>query len=141
MVSVMKEPASSQWVILNCVRQGLWMVMLTALILTPVGVIEGTVPLDPGPPVGTASEGEFKKPEQSGLENTPDGGTLPGGTVPGGTLPGGTLPGGTIPGGTVPGGTVPGGTLPDETLPGGPLPGGTLPGGTVPSEDLPGEDP
>lgn len=138
MGSVMKELVSSQWVMINCVRHGLWMVGLTALIMTPVWA---TVPLDPSPPVGTAGEGEFKNPDRSGLENTPDGGTLPGGTVPGGTLQGGTLPGGTVPGGTVPGGTVPGGTLPDETLPGGPLPGGTLPGGTVPSENLPGEDP
>lgn len=72
---------------------------------------------------------------QSGLDNTPSGGTLPGGTVPGGMLPGGTVPGGTVPGGTLPGGTLPGGTLP-----GGPLPGGTIPGGTVPSKKLPGED-
>ena len=48
----------------------------------------------------------------TGLNNTPEGGTLPGGTMPGGTVPGGTLPGGTVPGRTLPGGPVPGGTVP-----------------------------
>lgn len=71
---------------------------------------------------------------QSGLDNTPAGGTVPGGTLPGGSLPGGTVPGGTLPNKSLPGGTVPGGTLP-----GGTLPGGTVPGGTVPSKKLPGE--
>ena len=79
---------------------------------------------------------EFKP--LTGLDNTPQGGTLPGGTLPGGTLPGGTLPGGTIPGGTLKGGTLPGGTVPGGTLPGGTLPGGTVPGGTLPSETLAG---
>ena len=72
----------------------------------------------------------------TGLDNTPQGGSLPGGTVPGGTLPGGTLPGGTVPGGTLPGGTIPGGPLPGGTLPGGTLPGGTVPGGTLPGGPL-----
>lgn len=89
---------------------------------------------DKNPP---APSGEIKP--LTGLDNTPEGGTLPGGTVPGGTLPGGTLPGGTVPGGTVPGGTLPGGTLPDGPLPGGTLPGGTVPGGTVPDDRLPGD--
>lgn len=79
---------------------------------------------------GDRSERTGENTRQSGLDNTPSGGTLPGGTVPGGTVPGGTLPGGTLPGGTVPGGTLPDGTVP----------GGTVPGGTVPSEKLPGED-
>lgn len=89
---------------------------------------------------GSARVGE-QTARSDGLDNTPEGGTLPGGTVPGGTwpnrtVPGGTLPGGTVPGGGLPGGTVPGGTWPDRTLP-----GGTVPGGTVPSNNLPGEDP
>jgi hypothetical protein len=88
-----------------------------------------TLAMDPNlpnsPPTQDAESGnpQLHQPRQSeefnpltGLDNTPEGGTLPGGTLPGGTLPGGTLPGGTLPGGTVPGGTVPGGTLP-----GGPL--------------------
>lgn len=87
-------------------------------------------PADPPATTGSTGDGNRsgsadEKPPQSGLDNTPGGGTLPGGTVPGGTMPGGTLPGGTVPGGALPGGTVP---------------GGTLPGGTVPSERLPGED-
>jgi hypothetical protein len=128
--------SSHQWVIQNCIRQCLWIGVLTALIVTPGSGAGGTTPPDRRTNVEPTGKGEFEKPERSGLDNTPEGGTLPGGTVPGGTLPGGTLPGG-----TVPGGTVPGGTLPDETVPGGTLPGGTLPGGTVPSENLPGEDP
>ncbi len=76
--------------------------------------------------------------ELKGLDNTPEGGTLPGGPVPGGTVPGGTVPGGTVPGGTVPGGTLPGGTVPGGTVPGGTAPGGTLPGGPVPGGPVPG---
>lgn len=87
--------------------------------------------------IGSGPAGE--QTARSGLDNTPEGGTLPGGTVPGGTVPGGTLPGGTIPGGTLPNKTLPGGTVPGGTLPGGTLPGGTVPGGTVPSKKLPGE--
>lgn len=87
-------------------------------------------PLDPPDRTGRTGDGDRsgragQTTPQSGLDNTPRGGTLPGGTVPGGTVPGGTLPGGTLPGGTVPGGT---------------LRDGTVPGGTVPSEKLPGED-
>lgn len=92
-----------------------------------------------------ASAPEAKQPHQldefkplKGLDNTPEGGTLPGGTLPGGTLPGGVLPGGTVPGGTLPGGTLPGGTLPGGTLPGGTLPGGTVPGGTLSGGTLAG---
>lgn len=64
-----------------------------------------------------SGEMRFKEPEMAGLDNTPEGGTLPGGTVPGGTLSGGTLPGGTLPGGTVPGGTVSSDDLPGEDQP------------------------
>lgn len=97
-------------------------------------------PTDPPATSGSTGDGDRsgragEKAPQSGLDNTPSGGTLPGGALPGGTIPGGTVPGGTVPGGTLPGGTVPGGTPP-----GGMLPGGTVPGGTVPSEKLPGED-
>lgn len=97
----------------------------------PGGIISGV------PSVEKGSE----QTALTGLDNTPEGGTLPGGTVPGGTWPNVTPPGGTVPGGTVPGGTLPGGTFPEETVPGGTLPGGTVPGGTVASENLPGEDP
>lgn len=92
-------------------------------------------PMAPPATTGSTSDGDRSKrtgegTPQSGLDNTPRGGTLPGGTVPGGTLPGGTPQGGTLPGGTVPGGTLQDGTVP----------GGAVPGGTVPSEKLPGED-
>jgi hypothetical protein len=110
-------------------------VLLTALMVVPVS---GMVHPDGGANTAPSDGNDFKKPELSGLDNTPDGGTLPGGTVPGGTVPGGTVPGGTVPGGTVPGGTVPGGTFPNETVPGGTLRGGTFPNETVPGGTLPG---
>lgn len=120
----------------------LWVGLCTAFIATlgwaaeerPIvrdGLVEGN---------GFGDKG-FTGTNKGGLQNTPEGGTVPGGTVPGGTLPEKTLPGGTVPGGTVPGGRLPGGTVPGGTVPGGTLPSGTVPGGTVSSDNLPGEDP
>lgn len=137
----MCELTPSQWAIPTRIRLWRCIGLFTVLIVVQACGTEGYAASTDRTNDEPSSERKDKKPELSGLDNTPEGGTLPGGTVPGGTLPGGTLPGGTVPGGTVPGGTLPGGTLPDETVPGGTLPGGTLPGGTVPSENLPGEDP
>lgn len=122
-------------------RRRVWsvvVVLLLALCMTRQDLAAGTAD-QPGSTGNTQAEGRAGKSDErtpnSGLDNTPSGGTLPGGTVPGGSLPGGTVPGGTVPGGTLPGGTVPGGPVP-----GGPLPGGPVPGGTIPSKKLPGED-
>ncbi len=120
----------------------LWMGLSVLLIADPARGGEEQTAAPGGipsavPPVEKGSE----QTALTGLDNTPEGGTLPGGTVPGGTWPNVTPPGGTVPGGTVPGGTLPGGTFPEETVPGGTLPGGTVPGGTVTSDKLPGEDP
>ncbi len=59
------------------------------------------------PPATTGSTGDGdrsgrvgEKAPQSGLDNTPSGGTLQGGTLPGGTIPGGTPHGDSVPGGT-----------------------------------------
>ena len=98
---------------------------LTILALLPCSLTVAATDQTPNPDTNPPASLEEIKP-LTGLDNTPQGGTLPGGTLPGGTLPGGTLPGGTVPGGTLPGGTLPGGTLPGGTLPGGTLPGGPL---------------
>jgi hypothetical protein len=115
--------------------------LLLVLAWGPTLADEGSVGSGTLPPDALLGD-EQKQGELTGLENTPEGGTLPGGTlpsetVPGGTLPSETFPNETVPGGTVPGGTVPGGTLPNETVPGGTLPSETVPGGTVPGGTLP----
>lgn len=125
----------------GCMGLCLWLSLSTVLVTAPAWAAEEpSVSRDGLSGDLQSDEMGFKRPEMAGLDNTPEGGTLPGGTVPGGTLSGGTLPGGTVPGGTVPGGTLPGGTFPNETVRGGTLPGGTVPGGTVSSDKLPGED-
>ncbi|MGE3977091.1 MAG: hypothetical protein AB7F94_05830 [Nitrospira sp.] len=131
---------TARWIIDGCVGLCFWIGMSAAWVAAPAWGVEEPSAARDGRAVDVRSdEMGFKGPEVAGLDNTPEGGTLPGGTVPGGTLPGGTLPGGTVPGGTVSGGTLPGGTFPNETVPGGTLPGGTVPGGTVQSKKLPGE--
>ncbi|MDF0651561.1 MAG: hypothetical protein CV081_07190 [Nitrospira sp. LK265] len=132
---------TNRWMIDGCAGLCLWIGLSAAWMAIPAWGAEGPSAARDGLAGGVRSgEMGFRGPEVAGLDNTPEGGTLPGGTVPGGTLRGGTLPGGTIPGGTVPGGMLSGGTFPNETVPGGTLPGGTVPGGTVPSKKLPGED-
>lgn len=132
---------TDRWIIDGCVGLCLGIGLSAAWVTAPAWGAEEPSAARAGL-AGDVRSGEmsFMGPEVDGLDNTPEGGTLPGGTVPGGTLPGGTLPGGTVPGGTVAGGTLPGGTFPNETVPGGTLPGGMVPGGTVPSGALPGED-